>query len=419
MTALSPGEVASAISGGDLDFQVTFTAAQDFVVQFGGTPYIWSLSTPDGECSLRVTAGLGYGALILRVRGSDVLDVDGGVGATTLQGWQAGDTVTLRAWYKASSLPARSMGLRMTVNGATEPDQTGTAAGLPLSAATSGTFGTSSTGTLSLNASLVGTVAGAPGLVANLTPEFVELGDSTSNAASIASPMCGTIYDGFDRNTRPGILSFAKGGDTTAGQLAAFAASPYWGAAAIKAIVLQTGINDGPAISGYQTAVNAIKAGNPGALLLISKTIPWQANAAVIALDQAIAGLGPTPITGADAAVVSHYETLGGGGDTLLAQYLWEGGPHDNYAGRVVNGLAIREALVALGRLSTHPLCWHVTDASPLTLSTADAWISVVYGTDAAVIRIGAVTTSAPLCMTATDEAPTVTITPTDMVCPC
>lgn len=335
---------SSAISGGDLDLSVTFLANQSFWAQ-DVVFYVWSLSTPDGECSLRF---VDYD-VVLRVRGADVLLSDGLV-TPTAQGWQTGDVITLRAWYKPRSLPAASAGLRFTVNGCTSPDDTSvSASGAPLNSATEGYFASYMGTTYPMLATLQASSGGAAGAVAPVTPEFVQLGDSTSNAPSIASPMCGTIYAPSEIGTRPGILSFAMSGETTSQQLSRFQASPQYRSTQLKAIIVQSGINDNEA-SGkplYRASVAAIKADNPGAKVLTAKTIPWN-DPNVIALNADITA----GITGADGSIVSHYPVLGGGADSLLPQYVFQVGQHDNYAGRLVNGGAYRDALRSLGLLS-------------------------------------------------------------------
>jgi hypothetical protein len=209
---------------------------------------------------------------------------------------------------------------------------------------------------MSLAATLLASSVGKAGPVDVLRPEIVLLGDSTSNSPVVGGPLGAQVYLHGDLlpysevGNRPGILSFAMAGHTTSLQLGLFQNSIYWGDPTIKVIIVQTGINDTPALPGYLTAIAAIKGGNPFAKLYTAETIPWSASnaASIAALNAAIiAG-----IPGADGAITSHFAILGGGNPgTLLPQYQFQGGPHDNYAGRIVNGAAYRTTMVALGLL--------------------------------------------------------------------
>jgi hypothetical protein len=181
---------STAISAGDLDLTVTFQVVPGSLAT---ETYVWSLSTPDGECSLRyrtlASIYISPYTFVLKVRGVDVLTANGGA-IPTPQGWNDLDIITLRAWYKPVSLPSLlnggSMGLRMTVNGCTSPDAIGTASGAALSAATVSFFGNASTfraDTLLLN--VIGYYR-ADGITKNGTTASAILDTS-------AAGLCGTL----------------------------------------------------------------------------------------------------------------------------------------------------------------------------------------------------------------------------------
>lgn len=211
---------------------------------------------------------------------------------------------------------------------------------------------------MTLAATLLASSVGLPGAVDVLRPEIVLLGDSTSNSPVIGGPVGAQVYSHAELlyysevGNRPGILSFAMAGHTTSLQLGLFQSSIYWGDPTIRVIVVQTGINDTPpALPGYLSAIAAIRGGNPKAKLLVAETVPWSStNAASIATLNAAIVAG---IQGTDGSIASHFPILGGDSvpATLLPQYQFQGGPHDNYAGRLVNGAAYRASLVSLGIL--------------------------------------------------------------------
>ncbi len=344
--------LAAPIRNGDLDLSVTFQVSP------GNVPYetyIWSSATPDGECSLRYNTQvdgfyLSPYRFFLRVRGVDVLvaAVDGSAsGAATPQGWDDGDVVTMRAWYKPS---LGISGLRCTVTGCTSPDAVGTTIGGALASATASVFGTSPSGAEILSGRLLSSGTGDAGPVRALTPEWAFLGDSTSNSPTIGGPLGARVYTYGQAYGRCGIASFAMAGETTTQQLGRLQASTYWGWPGLRVIVIQTGINDGnslstsDALAAYASAISTIRSAFHGALILTALTIPWsQTNAGTIAALNAAMMAG---IAGADATISSHYQALGGGAQSLLPQYQFQAGPHDNSQGRIVNAYAYQYALL-------------------------------------------------------------------------
>lgn len=161
--------------------------------------------------------------------------------------------------------------------------------------------------------------------------------------------------------------AIALAGDRIADQSADWAALA--GKAAIEVVIVGIGQNDckgrvgentataADVIADYQALVDDIRADCPDAYIVLcaltpsgvwmdGATNPAAAKAARVSLNQAIAGGGATPITGADAYVDSYNTTLDDGSGNLLAVYDLDGtGVHQNHAARFIMATAIRAEL--------------------------------------------------------------------------
>ena len=158
-------------------------------------------------------------------------------------------------------------------------------------------------------------------------------------------------------------------GETIAQQKTQWVA--YAGKASLGAVVVQVGLNDldpaeaaAPAIARLQDLVSTINA-DVSVPVLVSKLIPCRqrlidiyggvgglvAYQKWLDMNAAIAGNGPTPITGADYRIVSHEPLLNDGSGNLAAQFHTGDGIHPNNYGRAINGAAWETALAALGVL--------------------------------------------------------------------
>ena len=206
-------------------------------------------------------------------------------------------------------------------------------------------------------------------ILANPTTPVAKIvwsGDSTS-AAFEGNAATAALITGVDENV------IAVPGDPIANQLF------YWNALSPKtgydAIVVQIGLNDvgqgdtgASIIAELQAFINTIATGAPDADIVIVQMTPargqWAAifpgdngAAAQTAWDQvnaAIAGTGPSPITGVDARVTAHVAELSAtgplGGSYLAEQYKTDL-IHPNEDGRRRVAVAVRAALTTLGHL--------------------------------------------------------------------
>jgi lysophospholipase L1-like esterase len=359
---------------GALDFQVTvapgvgdMSGSQGANVnigdlQFVPSYYVWSATTADGRMSLRYTRGTGgaAGNYTLEVRGVDV-------GATSTGAWSglfgAGQAITVRAWYNPT---AGSGGIRLSVNGCYQPDTVIVATGAPLAAPSTIYLGTnlgSSTG------ALTGRFTRAPKRTAlTIAPvEFIMLGDSIMGDFGITAPSVGSfIYTNGEPSTRPGIGTLAVSGNTVANQQNFFNACA-WKSSAVKAVVIQVGINDintgstaAATIAALQTLVNTVHAALPAAKIVLCQLLPCSTfltntfGAAYqtkwVAVNDAIAGRGGTPITGVDLAVLTGDvgSALNDGTNNIPTALGLADGLHTNSPGRIVNAGIIRAGLHSL-----------------------------------------------------------------------
>lgn len=165
----------------------------------------------------------------------------------------------------------------------------------------------------------------------------------------------------------------AKSGDKIADQKTLWTALAN--KTALEVVIVQIGQNDvkgrvgagtattATVIADYQDLIDTIGTDAPQADIYVSCMTPskvWQdaaANpaasyAAWLALNEAIAGNGSTPITGVAGRITSHATDMNDGSGNLLAAYDYNNdGVHPGNDGRFVNAMAIRTKLEADGWL--------------------------------------------------------------------
>jgi lysophospholipase L1-like esterase len=373
---LDASACAKAIDkNGALDFQVTVapgagdrSGSQGVNLDLGDLQvvpsyFLWSFTTTDGRSSLRYMQGTGGapGFYTLEVRGVDV-------GSTPTNGhtgiFGSGQAITLRCWYNPATTSA---GIRVSVNGCYMSDVAITASGTALvrpSTIYLGTNGGSST------AAMVGRFTKSPTrtLLAGAAPEFLFLGDSIMGDLGVTyMPVGSWIYTAAEMGTRPGIGSLAVSGNTVQNQLNFFNASA-WKTAAVKAVVVQVGINDintgataAATIASLQALATAIKTAIPLAKVVLCQLLPCSTfltntfGAAYqtkwVAVNDAIAGRGGTPITGVDYRALTGDvgSTLNDGANNIPTGYRLADGLHTNTNGRVANAVYARAGLHSLG----------------------------------------------------------------------
>lgn len=166
--------------------------------------------------------------------------------------------------------------------------------------------------------------------------------------------------------------SLADEGDTINEQRLVFAASAFRDDA--RWVCFQIGLNDldpaeaaSVAIARMQTLVDTVRiCTRPRTLKVMSLMDPCRARMIALygpvngeiayqkwtTMNEAYAGLGPTPVTGVDVRVTAHVPLMSDGSGNLLPIYDTGDGIHPNNAGRAVNGQAITNALTAAGVLN-------------------------------------------------------------------
>lgn len=201
------------------------------------------------------------------------------------------------------------------------------------------------------------------------------LGDSTVGITSSPTPNAQKVSD-FCGGLVCGAADVSEAGSRIADQLA------YWTAIAdktkLQVVIVQIGLNDvkgrvgantatsAQVIAEYQSLIDTINADKPaGCKVVVSQMTPckvWLDAAAFAAaayaawqnLNEAIAGLGATPITGVDGRVTAHVALMKDGSDNLLAILDHNlDGVHDSNEGRFINALdGWRATLESMGVLA-------------------------------------------------------------------
>lgn len=193
----------------------------------------------------------------------------------------------------------------------------------------------------------------------------IALGDSTIAAYLGTNPVMDYVDTALTKTT------LAAPGDTINQQRAAFVASSLRDDA--RWAVAQIGLNDldpaeaaSVAIARLQTLVDVMNVyTRPATKIFISKMIPCRTrlinlyggtNGPIayqkwLDMNDAIAGLGATPITGVDGRITAHEPLMNDGSGNLAAIYDTGDGIHPNNAGREVIGNAWEDALRSAGCL--------------------------------------------------------------------
>ena len=199
------------------------------------------------------------------------------------------------------------------------------------------------------------------------------LGDSTVAITASPTPNAQKVSD-FVGGLVSGAADVSEAGSFISTQLG------YWSAIADKTqldvVVVQIGLNDCKSRIGGNTATTAqvitdlqslittintdkpagckvyIAALTPCKVWLDAATNPSAAYAGWLAVNEAIAGDGATPITGVDGRITSHVAALNDGSGNLLAIYDHNAdGVHESNEARIIIAQAWRTALEAGGVL--------------------------------------------------------------------
>lgn len=189
--------------------------------------------------------------------------------------------------------------------------------------------------------------------------DLVIIGDSTIAAYSGQN----AVITYIDWNTTK--YDISAPGQTIAQQKEAWASVAHNN---VLLVVMQIGLNDlGPddtagTIARLQDLVDTISNDSPDASIIIAKMLPCRqrlldlhgetlgliSQQKWVDMNEAIAGDGPTPITGVTARVVSHVPLLDDGAGNLAAAYDLGDGIHENNAGREIIADAWQAAIDAL-----------------------------------------------------------------------
>lgn len=315
--------------------------------------YAWSLNA--GSHSLRYTGGES-GDWILRIAGNDVLVANTIITAADAgQRAQQGQYMSVRAWWDTVN---SSVGIQMGVNGVYAYQEVIASAAAPITTPTTGWLNSVSGGSPNADIKQVSLIVHSGTSTRIQSFNGCAIGDSTAasyigDSGVAVSSLLRSAAD--SRNSL--IKSLAIGGATTAQQ------ETNWTNFAEKAdlrwIVIQAGLNDiapaeaaAPAITRIQDLVDEVNALKPaGANVYIATMIPCYARmvtrygagtpadtayAKWQAMNQAIAGLGSTPITGVDGRITAHTAAMDDGVGNLAAIYDSGDGIHPNNAGRQV-----------------------------------------------------------------------------------
>jgi len=205
--------------------------------------------------------------------------------------------------------------------------------------------------------------------VAETTRSFTAfaIGDSTAEAFNGGTALLDLMPITWKKN------SLADPGDTTPQQRTLWQGLSVTERKEAAWVVVQLGLNDitpstdaPTVIAGIQDIVDTIRADiGAGAKLLVAKMTPARQRyidlfGAVdgeavfqqwLAVNDAVAGIGPTPITGVDGRVTSHADAMSDGNGNLAAAFDTGDGIHPNDAGRQINADAWEAALIAAGVL--------------------------------------------------------------------
>ncbi len=216
-----------------------------------------------------------------------------------------------------------------------------------------------------LSASNIATVAKALGHFSS----GIAIGDSTVATYAGGTEVANYVLSGADHFRTHGITTIAVPGHTIAQQKTVWQSTT--GRDKADWVIIQVGLNDmDPSVSTtagkiaeYQDLVDTVRSDNATCKIIVATMTPayerwpvisWnqaQAQARWVALNDAIKGLGSTPILRVDARVSSHTTSLSynvSGNAALAPAYDTGDKIHTNNAGRTINGAAWRVALASL-----------------------------------------------------------------------
>jgi lysophospholipase L1-like esterase len=331
-----------------------WTAMVEWTLQSASTAfYAWSLD--GGTHSLRYTGGES-GNWILRINGVDRATASSIItSADTGQRAQAGQFVTVRAWWDAGN---NTRGIMQAVNGVYAYETTGTASAQVVATPTTGYLNSLSGG--SPNADITQVALAVHSRTSSRVQSFqgCVLGDSTIASYDVVSgvPVPSLLRAAIDsRNVA--IKCLAIGGATIAQQETNWTA--FTGKADLRWVFIEVGLNDiDPAVSTatsialIQSLVNAVNSAKPAdcKVYIATMTPCYQrmitrygagtpANNSLAkwnAMNDAIMNLGGSPITGVDGRINAHTIAMDDGVGNLDAAYDGGDGIHPNNAGRQV-----------------------------------------------------------------------------------
>jgi hypothetical protein len=326
---LPAGQISKFITAtGDLD--VSWSVAPKVMDgAYVASGWMFSIDTPDGVIGVERDQAANVWKYWLR--GAVVLTMPAtaaGVATGTLTAID-GQRLTARIWYHSAD---GAIGMRLSCNGAVAYDIEGVTAPGALSQPTAIHVG-SKLGVLGFfPVQHQGWVSRIKGASTDFVPEGLVLGDSDVACFDYFSMVPSHVYTPAEASTRPGIKSLAVPGNTILDQRAAFDAYPH--SATVKWVLIQVGLNDvfaagnvagasAAIITRYQALVNHIPSVNPSAPIIVATMTPgnafWEnafgapatfAKQNWQAVNDAIAGMGGTPITGVSARVTSHTAAL-------------------------------------------------------------------------------------------------------------
>lgn len=361
-TTTSLDATTLAMVGPYLDVEIEFDV--DWALQSSAAAFtLWEMTGgAGGTHSLRYAGGVS-GDWILKVNGTDTITAPAIV--TTAQPGQratTGQRLTIRTWFDQLN---NTKGFRLAVNGVYAYGTSTTASGSNVGTPTAGTLNTSNDADVNLVTFKIHNRASSK------TQSFQAaiLGDSTVASYNTASgvPVASLLRSAADsRNVA--FKSLAIGGATIADQQSQW--SSFSEKADLRWVMIQVGLNDidpavptATSIAALQSLVDSVNAAT-SARVYIATMIPCYQRMitryggdAPLSLakwedmNDAIMGLGGSPITGVDGRINAHQLAMDDGVGNLDAAYDGGDGIHPNNAGRQVIADAWIDALEADGML--------------------------------------------------------------------
>lgn len=315
--------------------------------------YPWSLD--NGENSLQYAASGTNGTFTLTIKGADA--VTASMIETSMSAAHRaknGQLMTVRSWYDPVS---NLCGMRMGVNGVYQWDAIGaTSANTLVLPPATAWVGAQNGGAPYSGVSQDTFISYNRGVSKTMSFAGCVIGDSTIASYSSASGVnVASLIREVEWNESKLIRSLALGGDTIAGQNAKW--NSFAEKSGLEWVMVQIGLNDidpdtptATSISLLQDLIDDVVATKPADCeVIVGQMIPCYArmitrygNSAPdayvkwLAMNEAIAGEGSTPITGVDARVTSHVPLLDNGTGYLRTEYDSGDGIHPNNDGRQI-----------------------------------------------------------------------------------